>query len=262
MPQHTSYLICTTPRSGSWLLAEALTGTGLAGRPQDYFWHADEQTHRRQLGVPADAPFADYFRKVVEYATTPNGVCGVKMMSGNLEYFVGFAQALVGTQHVPVPELLATLFPNLHYIWLKRNDKVRQAISWVRASQTGVYMITDDTQRPTGAQVSFDFDVIAREVRAFEREEAFWGQYFATCGVEPLTVVYEDFASAYEETALRILDHLGVATQEPVKFAPRRLMKQADALSDEWVRWYHQLEAPQRPSSTQSERKPGSAKNT
>jgi LPS sulfotransferase NodH len=32
-----SYLVCATPRSGSTLLCEALSGTGLAGRPAEYF---------------------------------------------------------------------------------------------------------------------------------------------------------------------------------------------------------------------------------
>ena len=33
----TSYLICSTPRTGSSLLCDALTATGVAGRPEEYF---------------------------------------------------------------------------------------------------------------------------------------------------------------------------------------------------------------------------------
>src|SRR5690242_15386358 len=32
-----SCIICTTPRSGSWLLADQLLQTGIAGRPEEYF---------------------------------------------------------------------------------------------------------------------------------------------------------------------------------------------------------------------------------
>ena len=32
-----AYLVCATPRSGSTLLCEALKGTGVAGRPEEYF---------------------------------------------------------------------------------------------------------------------------------------------------------------------------------------------------------------------------------
>jgi trehalose 2-sulfotransferase len=32
-----SYLVCATPRSGSTLVCQALKGTGVAGRPEEYF---------------------------------------------------------------------------------------------------------------------------------------------------------------------------------------------------------------------------------
>ena len=34
-----SYLVCATPRSGSSFLCEVLSNTGVAGRPDDYFWN-------------------------------------------------------------------------------------------------------------------------------------------------------------------------------------------------------------------------------
>ncbi len=37
MQPNTSYLVCATPRSGSTLLCEALTNTGIAGQPKEYF---------------------------------------------------------------------------------------------------------------------------------------------------------------------------------------------------------------------------------
>src|SRR4051794_5081670 len=41
-----SYLIASTPRSGSTLLCEALTNTGVAGNPEEYY------QHRRKTGLP------------------------------------------------------------------------------------------------------------------------------------------------------------------------------------------------------------------
>src|SRR4051812_39199959 len=38
-PVDLSYLVCATPRSGSTLLCELLSATGVAGRPQEYFEH-------------------------------------------------------------------------------------------------------------------------------------------------------------------------------------------------------------------------------
>jgi LPS sulfotransferase NodH len=46
--------------------------------------------------------------------------------------------------------------------------------------------------------------------------------------------------STHEESALRILDYLGVPASQPVTFAPRSLQQLADAVSDEWVPRYHE----------------------
>ena len=51
-----SYLICSTPRSGSTLLCEALTNTGVAGRPEEYY------QHRRKTGMPRRP--LEYFEEV------------------------------------------------------------------------------------------------------------------------------------------------------------------------------------------------------
>jgi len=42
MSPHISYLICATHRTGSTLLCEALTNTGLAGHPDEFFWTDNE----------------------------------------------------------------------------------------------------------------------------------------------------------------------------------------------------------------------------
>jgi len=48
---HTSYLICATPRSGSFLLCETLKDTGLAGNPEEYFWRDDEPAWTARWGT-------------------------------------------------------------------------------------------------------------------------------------------------------------------------------------------------------------------
>ena len=51
METNTSYLICATPRSGSFLLCEALKNTGIAGNPEEYFWRGDEPFWKERWGV-------------------------------------------------------------------------------------------------------------------------------------------------------------------------------------------------------------------
>ena len=56
MPAPTvSYLICSTPRTGSSLLCDALTATGVAGRPEEYFQFRARTGYPRRLAL-ADIP--------------------------------------------------------------------------------------------------------------------------------------------------------------------------------------------------------------
>ncbi|MCP4417028.1 MAG: hypothetical protein GY805_10420 [Chloroflexi bacterium] len=66
-------------------------------------------------------------------------------------------------------------------------------------------------------------------------------EFFAQVGVQPYMVVYEDLVAFYEETAVGILDYLGIARPHSLAFGERKLKKQADTLSDYWVQRYLKL---------------------
>src|SRR2546423_4369603 len=118
MQPHTSYLICATPRSGSTLLCEALTNTGIAGRPEEFFQARKETGVIRRpleyfegtdtteiaailgesvgsedllMSPTSEENFADYLARVMQQRTTPNGVFGAKVMWG---YFAGLLSNL------------------------------------------------------------------------------------------------------------------------------------------------------------------------
>src|SRR5437660_9519697 len=119
-----SYIICTAPRTGSTLLAEALKATGCAGRPAEYFdIHAhNEQYWIRTLGIRNDA---EYIEKVVEAGTTSNGVFGLKVHFHQLRAVHAKLLAAAQSQKVNGPAmsveaLLRARFGEPRYIWLMR----------------------------------------------------------------------------------------------------------------------------------------------
>ncbi len=271
MPLHMSYLICTTPRSGSTLLCEALTNTGIAGRPEEFFQLRKETgTTRRPLEyfegidtteigtilgestgldnplmnpVPGES-YIDYLARIMQQRTTPNGVFGAKVMWG---YFAGLLSNLtcISTyRDLTEPDLLPTVFPNLHYIWLTRSDQVGQAVSLWKAIQTWTWSYEDASiaasKRPV-RQLTFHFGAIDHLVQRIVADEAAWQQYFTDHGIQPFTVVYEELRVAYEKTARNILHFLGIPVPENLDFAECRMKRQADALSKEWVERYYQL---------------------
>jgi trehalose 2-sulfotransferase len=245
MQPHSSYLICATPRSGSFLLCEALKNTGLAGQPEEYFWRNDEPFWKELWRISS---YADYVAGAISQGTTPNGVFGAKIMWGYVDDFVDKLHSIPGYEDRPVAELLSTVFPNLHYIWMTRRDKVRQAISFERAIQTNVWAMNDETP-PLIGELHFDFARIDALVHLIEAHEVAWHHYFIENGITPVTVVYEEFVAAYEQTAIQILHELRVPVPEPLQFAPRRMRRQADALSEEWTQHYHELKRASHSSS-------------
>lgn len=231
-----SYLICATPRSGSWLLCEALVNTSLAGMPGEYFWKGDEPGWYERWRV---STYQDYVAQAIQQGSTGNGVFGAKIMMG---YFEDFVTKLRATpqyhgRNVPVTQLLSETFPNLHYIWITRSNKVRQAVSFERAVQSGVW--ADNSGAPIDeTKLSYRYEAIDFHFQQFTLYDAGWQEFFSENRISPFTVVYEDLVRNYEHTALEILDYLGISHPTTINFNERRMRKQANSHSEEWVSRY------------------------
>jgi len=241
MQPRTSYLVCGTPRSGSSLLCEALINTGIAGQPEEeYFLPRNELVWQERWGT---STYAEYLASAIKQCTTLNEVFGAKMMWGYFDNFVSKVRRLptYNDKALSVNDLMQSVFPNLHYIWIKRSDKVRQAVSHAKAIQTDVWKMVTETEPLLTTKPAFSFKQIDFMVQHLEAQEAAWQNYFAVNGIQPFIVVYEDFVLRYEATAVQILKYLDIPEAERVEFAPRRMRKQADEESEIWVQRYHYL---------------------
>jgi LPS sulfotransferase NodH len=56
--------------------------------------------------------------------------------------------------------------------------------------------------------------------------------------VEPMEVVYEELVEDYRGTVLWLLDGIGISVPENFAVAEPKMRRQADELSEEWVRLY------------------------
>lgn len=265
-----SYLVCATQRSGSTLVCELLKGTGVAGRPEEYF-EATQQTgipphpgefleglERTGLGIrddpePPEAPrysslagVADYeqhLERVLELGTTPNGVFGAKLMFNQLTELASLASDVPKYDGLERGELLERLFGSPRYIWVSRGDKVRQAVSMWKALQTRRWRADMSTERP---EPEYRYMGIEHLVRRFESEDSGWSKFFATHRIEPLRISYEgDLERDLAGTVQRVLDWLGVSA--PAGWRPPEPMdRQSDAGSEDWVAAYHRDRAASR----------------
>jgi trehalose 2-sulfotransferase len=235
-----TYLICTSPRSGSWLLCDALRETGLAGRPREWFNRLEQQQQRGRwrLHTDRDLPLAGYLTFARELSTTSNGVSGGKLhfyQFASLPWQLGWMHGFGGLTPAGA---VSRLFPGARFIWLTRQDKARQAISLYLAARSGQWWQLDERPREEQPAVRFDAAAIARIERELTVGDEGWRDYFTASGVDPLVIRYEDFAGSYAGTVRNVLGWLGIADAENVTIAKPRLRRQADARTEEWLGEY------------------------
>jgi LPS sulfotransferase NodH len=111
---------------------------------------------RRELGLPdfPDAPELQ-MEAILRLGATPNGVYAVKLFASQFAAFSGRLRWM-------------DLLPNLHFVYLTRDDLLGQAISWARALQTEQYRSTQPAKRPA----VYDADLIRSQLTAIVRERA------------------------------------------------------------------------------------------
>lgn len=233
----TSYLICATNRSGSFLLCEALKNTGIAGNPEEYFWRGDEPFWKERWKV---SDYGGYLSKAIEQGTSSNGVFGAKIMWGYFDDFIGKLRQIPVYEQIDLPALLPHVFSNLHYVQIIRRDKVRQAISFWRAIETNTWAWTDDKQPIPEREPSFNYKAIRNLEKEIVTHEAAWKNYFEGCQIKPYVVIYEEFVPRYEETAREVLRFLDIPIPSDLKFAERKMKRQSDDLTEKWVEAYYQ----------------------
>lgn len=87
----------------------------------------------------------------------------------------------------------------------------------------------------------FDFEQIDEWVTRLTEFHLNWRRYFKRTRIEAIEVTYEDLVESYESTVLTVLRYLDLSVAARLQVAPPRLQKQADLLTDEWVRRYQEL---------------------
>lgn len=236
LPEHAteptrSYLVCGTPRSGTWLLCGLLAGTGVAGRPHEYFWTGTEEPARKAWGTTT---FAEYVRAVLAAGTTGNGVFGAKVMWASMPALVERLRASEGARD---RDVLEAVFPSPRFVWVRREDTVAQAVSWSKAIQTGHWHHWD---RPATIEPRFDLGQIDALVEEIDGHDEAWRRWFGDNGIDPLEVRFEELVSEQDRVVRRVLGALGIELPEET-IVSAQTVKVGDSLNDEWAKRYRSL---------------------
>jgi trehalose 2-sulfotransferase len=196
-----------------------------------------------------------YAARLIHARATPNGVFGAKLLYRQLLHLETIARLDPELADLPLADILSRLFPNLHLIWNTREDKVRQAISWYKARQTGVWgqdQGTDTVKLGTAwrtgdaplqpGELAFDYDGIAALVQQAETEDAAIFRFFADSGLEPFKVVYEAFTPRYQEMVCDLLRWMGIEAPSDLTLPNPRTVRLADDRTEEWVERFREMQ--------------------
>jgi len=120
------YLVFFTPRSGSSLLTDLMSSTGVLGKPGEWFNHDLVSRARNTLPGGASTP-EEFVQKIQRYRVSDNGVFGAQLVWPHLENIIeaGCESSLVDRDEAIIVHL--------------RQNIVAQAISLYLASESGYF---------------------------------------------------------------------------------------------------------------------------
>ena len=129
-------------------------------------------------------------------------------------------------------------FGHTLFIHLTRADKVDQAVSLVRAEQTGLWhRAADGSELERTApprEPEYDFEAIRAAVDQLTRYDLEWEALFAGEGLSPLRLTYDALSADPSGTLATVLETLGLPREAANGVTPG-VARLADATNSDWV---------------------------
>ena len=243
MAHYDSYVICTSPRSGSTLRCNLLAATGIAGKPESHFHDPSIADWLGYYDLTPDAALserevlAQIFRAAIAEGSGDTGLFGLRLQRHSFDFFTEKLAVLHAGLSSDVERFQAAFGPTL-FIHLTRRDKVEQSVSYVKAQQSGLWHAAPDgteierlspPQEPRydAGEIRAKFD----EVTAFDRD---WEAWFESEKIDPLRITYEALSKDPLAALRQVLDRLGLDPAAASGVTPG-VAKLADKTSREWA---------------------------
>jgi len=187
------------------MIGEMLYATGGAGDPQEFLSRGYIEAWQRAYPL-ANGTFniRDYLTLLEKLKTSPNGVFGMN------------AQFLQVQSLFKDREKLANFIRKFDkVITLSRKDKIAQAVSWWRASYTGIWSSMDyrfmsqEENRET-KETPYDRAGIADRLHRIFAQESVYQRLLSDFNIRHSSFVYENITANYTDQCLEIMRCLGI----------------------------------------------------
>lgn len=248
-PPQRTLLICSHPRSGSTLLGEYLHATDLFGCPLEYF-------HRGFRPAFAERWQAPTMQSLIEAAwrhrTAPGGLFSAKLFWQDMEDIVEELEPSIlvglreetGTQASPevyrhLYRLLTSLFPQPSFIYLSRQDRVRQAVSALVATCTRQWRDVPGQGRQQPAEEAvYDYERILGLIAFADQSHNHWQRFFTANEITPFRLSYEELIAKECHALLALFARLGYTGALPVQRLQRQANQETEKLLARFLRDY------------------------
>tara|TARA_R110002073_G_scaffold188829_2_gene347778 strand:- start:4712 stop:5413 length:702 start_codon:yes stop_codon:yes gene_type:complete len=228
------------------MLCDLMAATGVLGKPQSFYRPESITLWTQQLSVKGDHATGSsefergYLAAIQKHGTDTSGTFGLRLMWDSVEGLAHRLLPIFGDQ-LSDAALFERAFGQPLYVNLVRKDKVAQAVSLIRAEQSGQWHLSTDGSVRQGTEepkpVTYDAQSIGKEITSLSRDDAAWQAWFATQGLSPLQVTYEDLAKDPQAMVAEILEVSGHDRAIAQSIKPVTA-KMADEESRQWIERY------------------------
>jgi LPS sulfotransferase NodH len=198
-------------------------------------------------GLPdANTVSVDEFRRAYLAAVVKAGKAGTGIFGLRLQQeYVRLLSETLDQIYPGLPsdtDRFERAFGGILYLHLTRADKVAQAVSLLKAKESGLWHLnadgTDFERVGAPREPAYDFEAIHRDVIALTRADEAWTEWFDRHQIGPVRISYEALADHPAETLIDICRTLGVEQPESNAIRPG-LAKLSDGVNTEWIRRYN-----------------------
>ena len=131
-------------------------------------------------------------------------------------------------------ELMQMAFSTLKWLWLRRGNKIDQALSDARVSHLeidGLYTYDPpEKHEKSKSKINIEFDLLCKKTVEFLIIDDAWDSFFRHHKIQPHMIFYEDLMneSGWIPTVQHIFDFLKIKYTVPFKFSTERLKQAID----------------------------------
>jgi LPS sulfotransferase NodH len=212
-PERT-LIIASSPRSGSSYFCQLLDTTGLTRMTEEYF---EEKVYLdRGLACPT---VAEKMVRIDRMSRTESNLISIKLFPNHMATVLKHG-------------LIESAFCNPHYVFLRREDFLGQAISFARASMTDKWTSQEEGR---AVELVYNDAAILAAIRRLARLDAWWETFFATRDVPLLRLSYETVEAEPAGSMAAAINFFGFDPKlYPAEPTEVTLSRQRDAVSEEW----------------------------